>query len=161
MERATVLYDLDCGFCRWALAAVLAWDRRERLRPVAIQDAEAGELLADVDPAARLASWHLVTAAGSRHSAGAAVPELLRVLPGGGPLAAVAAALSPITNRGYDLLAGRRSLPGRVLPSSAVRRATERIGARSAPTSLIQRQRAAARGAPTPPGARPAPPQGC
>lgn len=27
---ATVIYDPDCGFCRWSLALLLSWDRRRR-----------------------------------------------------------------------------------------------------------------------------------
>ena len=36
--RATVLYDGDCGFCKWSLAKLLAWDRRGALRPLPLQD---------------------------------------------------------------------------------------------------------------------------
>ena len=32
-----VLEDRDCGYCRWTLDKILAWDRRRRMRPVAIQ----------------------------------------------------------------------------------------------------------------------------
>ena len=39
-RRWPVLYDADCGFCKWSLDKLLAWDRRQRLRPVAIQSAE-------------------------------------------------------------------------------------------------------------------------
>ncbi len=35
-----ILYDADCGFCKWSLDKVLLWDRRGRLRPVAIQSPE-------------------------------------------------------------------------------------------------------------------------
>jgi hypothetical protein len=28
MASTTLIYDSDCGFCRWLLAKVLAWDRR-------------------------------------------------------------------------------------------------------------------------------------
>jgi hypothetical protein len=48
--QSLVLYDQDCAFCKWSLDKILAWDRSERLRAVAIQS-EAGErLLAGVDP---------------------------------------------------------------------------------------------------------------
>ena len=78
-----VLYDADCGFCRWSLAQLLALDRRQRLRPVALGTSEANGLLADLDPEARAASWHLVSPDGRRWSAGEAAPPLLRLLPGG------------------------------------------------------------------------------
>src|SRR6266508_2389621 len=30
MDRWVLLYDRDCGFCRWATRQLLAWDRRGR-----------------------------------------------------------------------------------------------------------------------------------
>ena len=44
----TLLYDRDCGFCRWCLGKVLTWDRRRSIRPVAIQSEEADRLLTGV-----------------------------------------------------------------------------------------------------------------
>ncbi|HEX6618114.1 MAG TPA: DCC1-like thiol-disulfide oxidoreductase family protein, partial [Solirubrobacteraceae bacterium] len=85
----TVLYDLDCGFCRWSVGRLLAWDRGERLRPVAIQSAEGQRLLADLTPERRLATAHAVDAAGRRTSGGDALAPIAAVLPGGGPLAAL------------------------------------------------------------------------
>jgi predicted DCC family thiol-disulfide oxidoreductase YuxK len=40
----TVLYDADCGFCRWSLAWLLQRDHEQRLVPVAIQS-KAGQTL--------------------------------------------------------------------------------------------------------------------
>lgn len=108
-ERAALLYDRDCGFCRWSLGVVLAWDRRGRLRPVALQDPEAGALLADLDPDRRMASWHLVSPFGSRHSAGAALAPLLRLLPGGAPGAAVAERFPSLAEAGYRAVAAHRA----------------------------------------------------
>jgi len=47
MHRAVLLYDRDCGFCRWSAAKLMAWDRGRRLLPVPIQDPQADRLLAD------------------------------------------------------------------------------------------------------------------
>ena len=69
---ATVLYDQDCGFCRWSMAKILAWDRRGALRPVALQGPEADRLLPGMDPETKMASWHLLGPDGRVHSAGAA-----------------------------------------------------------------------------------------
>ena len=91
MAQATVLYDRDCGFCRWCLGKVLAWDRRRSLRPVALQSDQGESLLAGMPEAKRLASWHLVDEEGTVRSAGAAFPGLLRLLSGGAPLAALTA----------------------------------------------------------------------
>jgi predicted DCC family thiol-disulfide oxidoreductase YuxK len=115
MERATILYDADCGFCRWSLAKILAWDRRGRLRPVALQDPEADVLLPGMDREQRMASWHLVTLEGAVYSAGAAFPPLLRLLPGGRPLAALSAMFPGLTDRGYRWVARNRGALGRRL----------------------------------------------
>ena len=83
MGEWLVLYDADCGFCTWALALLLRWDRRGRLAPVALQEARAAELLGGLSAEERMASWHLVAPDGARTSAGAALPEALALLPGG------------------------------------------------------------------------------
>src|SRR5213595_137897 len=60
-DHWAVIYDADCGFCKWLLAGVLRWDRAARLRPLALQRPEAGDLVADLTPAERMASWHLIS----------------------------------------------------------------------------------------------------
>jgi predicted DCC family thiol-disulfide oxidoreductase YuxK len=129
---ATVLYDADCGFCRWTLAKLLAWDRRGRLRPVAIGSPEGQRLLADLDEQQREASWHLVEPGGTRISAGAAAVPLLRRLPGGGPAAGVLARFPGGTERAYGWVARHRSSFGRLLSAGARDRADARIGRRQA-----------------------------
>jgi predicted DCC family thiol-disulfide oxidoreductase YuxK len=109
-----VLYDRDCGFCRWALDKILAWDRRGRLRPVAIQSEEGQRLLAPVPADRRLDSWHLVVN-GEVRSAGAAAPPLFAVLPGGRPLAAALRAFPRATEWAYCRVAGHRDLLARLL----------------------------------------------
>ena len=125
-----ILYDRDCGFCRWSLGKVLAWDRRGRLRPVALQDPEAERLLAGMGEEERMASWHLVTPDGEVRSAGAAFPPLFRILPGASPLAAIAERLPRLTERGYRLVAGNRDALGPRLSEGAKRRADRRIASR-------------------------------
>src|SRR5262245_37762645 len=101
MAQAALLFDSRCGFCRRSVSRILRWDRHGRLRPVALQDPEADVLLGTMDEDRKLASWHLVTEDGRVYSAGAALPPLLRLLPGGRPLAALAAAFPRLTERGY------------------------------------------------------------
>jgi predicted DCC family thiol-disulfide oxidoreductase YuxK len=126
----SVLYDADCGFCRWALARVLALDRDYRLRPVALGTPAADALLAEIRVEQRAASWHLVAPDGQRWSAGAAAPPLLRLLPAGsGPAWALAAAPA-VTDRGYRWVAEHRSLLSRAVPARAKDRATEQINQR-------------------------------
>lgn len=119
-----VLYDRDCGFCRWSLDKVLAWDRRRLLRPVAIQSEEGQRLLAPVPAERRLDSWHLVTD-GEIRSAGAAAPPLFAVLPGGRPIAAVLGRFPAATERAYRWVADHRGPLARLLridPACELRR---------------------------------------
>ena len=129
--RPVVLYDRDCGFCRWSLAKLLAWDRRRRLRPVALQDPEAGRLLGDMHEEDRMASWHLITPDGAVRSGGEAFPTLLETLPGGRPLAALAGRAQGLVDRGYGFVAGHRTAFGRPVTDGAKRRADRRIAARA------------------------------
>lgn len=126
-ERWTVLYDADCGFCKWLLAALLRWDRAARLRPVPLQGPEAEDLLAELEPAERLASWHLVAPTGARLSGGAAIPPLLSLLPGGRAPAAAFARFPTLTDRSYRWVAEHRSQLSKLVPSRAKRRADDRV----------------------------------
>jgi len=108
VELTAILYDADCGFCRWSADMILAWDVHRRLRPVALQDPEADRLLAGMDRAHRMASWHLVTPNGRFFSAGAAVPELMRLLPGGLPLAFLAGLAPGPTEATYRFVSNHR-----------------------------------------------------
>jgi predicted DCC family thiol-disulfide oxidoreductase YuxK len=153
MTSHAILYDPDCGFCRVCLAVVLRWDRRERLRPVALGGDEADSLLGAMPEHQRMGSWHLVTPrwqedvaenatncrhlempAASVHSAGAAFPELFRLLPGGRPLARLAARFPRASERGYRWAADHRSLLGRALPAAS-RRWADRVISGSRPDS--------------------------
>ena len=113
MSDAVLLYDADCGFCRLAVDRVLAWDRAGVLRPMALQSPEADRLLPGLSEETRMASWHLVID-GSIHSGGAVAPPLLRLLPGGRPLAAIAAAFPRLTECAYRLVARNRDDLGRL-----------------------------------------------
>ena len=130
MAATILLYDSDCGFCRWSLGKVLAWDRRARIRPVSLQSKEAEELLTGLSQEQRFGSWHLVDAAGERHSAGAGIAPLLRLLPAGRPLAALAARAPGAMERGYRFIAGNRSRWGKLVTDGAKRRADRRIAER-------------------------------
>jgi predicted DCC family thiol-disulfide oxidoreductase YuxK len=140
MTPAAILYDPDCVFCRVSLAVLLRWDRHGRLRPVPLGSEEAVRLLAGMPEEEQMASWHLVDArwwenvaenatnpnhlempAGLVHSAGAAFPEVFRLLPGGRPLARLFARFPRAADRGYSWVAEHRSLFSRPLPG-AVRR---------------------------------------
>jgi predicted DCC family thiol-disulfide oxidoreductase YuxK len=107
------------------------WDRGGRLRPVPIQGEEGQELLAEVAPAARLDSFHLVAPGRGRVSGGAALPALLRLLPGGGPVAAVLAAAPGTTEKAYGWVARHRVGISRFVPRAVKRRARRRLDERA------------------------------
>ena len=113
--EATVLYDEDCGFCKWSLDKILAWDRARKLRPVPIQSDEGQRLLAAVPEAQRLDSWHFVEPSGAVRSAGDAAAPLFDLLPGGKPLAGLARQLPGPTERAYRAIAGNRDRLARLL----------------------------------------------
>lgn len=113
MSQAVLLYDADCGFCRWAVDKVLVWDRSGRVRPTAIQGPEGDRLLQGLSGEEKMASWHLVVD-GNRYSGGAAAAPLLRLLPGGRLLAPVVAAFPGVTDRAYRLVARNRDRFGRL-----------------------------------------------
>lgn len=126
-----MLYSHTCGFCRWSMAKLLAWDRPGRLRPVALQDPEAERLLPGMNEEERMASWHLISPGGERRSGGDAVPSLLRELPGGRPIAAVAARMPRLVNRAYRFVADHRGAASRRVPEGAKQRAERKIAARN------------------------------
>lgn len=125
-----VLYDADCGFCKWLLAILLRWDRTAHLRPIALQRPEADDLLGELEPAERTASWHLISPTGIRHSGGAALPPLLRLLAGGQLPAAAFARFPGLTDRGYRWVTEHRSQLSRLVPTRAKQRANVHIGQR-------------------------------
>ena len=117
-DRAVLLFDADCGFCRWATAKLLRWDRAGRLRPVALQSTEAETLLTSIPAEFRPASWHLVTR-GRVRSGGRAVAPLLRILPGGRPLATLADVSPRATDATYRWVARHRGRLGRIVGEKA------------------------------------------
>ena len=131
MSRMSILYDPDCGFCRVSLALLLRWDRHGRLRPVPLGSEEADAFLAGMPEEQRMASWHLVEP-GTVHSAGAAFPPVLALLPGGRPLARLSARFPRASERAYRLVADHRTLLGRALPAAA-RRWADRVISGSRP----------------------------
>jgi predicted DCC family thiol-disulfide oxidoreductase YuxK len=143
MARVILIYDSDCGFCRWCLGKVLAWDRRRAVRPVALGTDDANRLLEDMPAAERFSSWHLVDQDGGVRSAGAGFEPLLRLLPGGAPLAAAAARFPDATERGYRAVSGNRGIFGKLVTDGAKRRADRRIESR------LRHQVAATSGRPT------------
>jgi predicted DCC family thiol-disulfide oxidoreductase YuxK len=122
-----VLYDADCGLCMWLLAGLLRWDRAARLHPIALQRSEADDLLEELTPAQRMGSWHLISPTGERHSAGAAVPRLVALLPSGRLPAAAFARFPGVTDRAYRWVADHRSQLSKLVSSRAKQRARQHV----------------------------------
>jgi predicted DCC family thiol-disulfide oxidoreductase YuxK len=145
--EAIVIYDDDCGFCRWTLAVLLSSDRggaTGALRPLPLGTPEADYLLADLAPDERDASWHLVIdppgpdqlsfdTGPVRFSAGAAFAPALRLLPRGRRFAVLVALVPGTAERGYRWVAGHRGPLGRLVPRRARRWADRVIAAHGGP----------------------------
>jgi predicted DCC family thiol-disulfide oxidoreductase YuxK len=130
-SRAIVLYDHDCGFCRWTLGLMLAWDRDHRLWPAPILGPVGERWLAGMSVEARLASWHIVEDGGSVSSAGGGIVRILEYVPGG-RLVGLPLRLVPwAVERAYWFVAGRRSRLSRFVPRAWVWSATERVAERA------------------------------
>jgi predicted DCC family thiol-disulfide oxidoreductase YuxK len=110
-----VLYDQDCGWCRWSIARVLAFDRQLMLQPEPIQGELGERLLAGLPVAERLASAHAVTPDGRVHSGGDAAAPIAAVLPLLAPAAPLLRAFAPPTRWGYRFVADHRSTFGRLV----------------------------------------------
>ncbi len=123
----TLLYDRDCGFCRTVLGFILMRDHERRIRPVALQDALAADLLPGMSEEDRFASFHLVADEGRILSGGRALTPLIAHLPGGAPVAAALARVQPLVDAVYGVVAANRSRIGPLVPRSLVRRADATI----------------------------------
>lgn len=124
-----VLYDVDCGFCRWSMAWAIRRDRRHLLIPVPIQSPLGAELLVDVIPSERLRSAHVVRDDGRRRSGGAAAGDVLGVLPPTRVLGRLANSLPRTTAVLYSVVAARRQSIGRFVGKEARRRADDLLAA--------------------------------
>jgi predicted DCC family thiol-disulfide oxidoreductase YuxK len=151
LPGAIVIYDDDCGFCRWTLAVLLSVDRsrgeRGALRPLSLGTPEADYLLHDLTLDERNASWHLVIdppgepgseqlsfdAAPVRFSAGAALSPALALLPRGGRLAFLVARVPGPTEQGYRWVAEHRGLLGHFVRGRARAWADRVIAAHGGP----------------------------
>ena len=129
-----VLYDRDCGFCRWSVAQLLRLDAEGALDPVAIQSPEGQLLLAGMPAGSQLSSAHTVAADGSILSGGDAAPAIasaIRLV--GRPMAAFAGLSPPLTRRAYRFVAENRTTLGRLVSGRRREEADRLLAARSRP----------------------------
>jgi len=116
-ERATVIYDGECGLCRKAVGRLQAWDRERRLEYVAFQDPAVHRF--GIALPALAAALHIVLPDGKTFAGADAAPHLLRRLPGKRWLAALFAlpGVLPVARRVYRRIAERRHCLVRGLPT--------------------------------------------
>ena len=119
-EQRWLVYDADCGVCKFILARVLELDRAGRYRPLALQDPRAAELLPGLSEEERMRSFHIVDPDGTVHSAGDGLAELVPLLD---------RAPRGVSERAYWLVAGNRTRLGKLIPAAAKRQAQRRIDA--------------------------------
>jgi predicted DCC family thiol-disulfide oxidoreductase YuxK len=137
-----VLYDADCGFCRWAMAWAIGHDPRSTLAAVPIQSQLGAQLLADLGPGERLDAAHIVRDDGSRDSGGIAAAEVLGAVPQARMLARLARRLPAPTAALYGLVAARRHRFGRLVGAEARRRADRLLQAERVTTRAELDERA-------------------
>jgi predicted DCC family thiol-disulfide oxidoreductase YuxK len=109
-----LLYDDDCGFCKFCVRTMLRLDEGERLKPVAIQSDEGKRLLTEVPEDKHLDSFHLVTPGGKVLSAGEAAAPLATLLRGGSIPARAFGKYPDQTEGIYRWVARNRSTFGRL-----------------------------------------------
>ena len=137
-----VLYDADCGFCRWAMAWALGRDPGRALVAVPIQSPLGSQLLADLSPSVRLDAAHVVREDGTRESGGVAAAEVLGVLPPTRALGRLARRLPAPTAALYGLVAAHRHGFGRFVGGGARRRADRLLQAERVTTAAELDERA-------------------
>jgi predicted DCC family thiol-disulfide oxidoreductase YuxK len=113
--RLTVLYDDDCGFCRWSVSQLRPMDRHRRLEFIPLQHAadhpERSELARLAGTTDLAASIHVVRPDGETRAGGGAMLEILDALPGGWLLRpwALLPGVEHVVDFGYGIVADNRS----------------------------------------------------
>lgn len=82
--RAALLYDSNCGVCRTFQETVASMDWKGAFEYVPLSDPRAEALLPGMAREMRENSFHVVLPGGRVYSADEAVPQVVRLLPGGG-----------------------------------------------------------------------------
>jgi predicted DCC family thiol-disulfide oxidoreductase YuxK len=106
-----VLYDETCGFC----TALAGWLERRGVGIAPIDSATGAMFLRDLTHEERYASLHAIDASGRRTSGAAALPLILREVPGGRPAAVLCRLMPWPVGAAYRLVARHRVLISRGL----------------------------------------------
>jgi predicted DCC family thiol-disulfide oxidoreductase YuxK len=109
VDRAILIYDGECGFCRQTVAIVSRWDREHRLTLIPFQD-QARVAAFHIPLPALAAAMHLVLPDGRVLAGADAAADLLRLLPGKRWLAGLFAlpGVLPVARRMYGWIARQR-----------------------------------------------------
>jgi predicted DCC family thiol-disulfide oxidoreductase YuxK len=119
-----LLYDNDCGFCRWSVAWILRRIPCGALDPMPIQSESGQELLADIPAESRLASAWAVQD-GHLSSGGDALIAALALAPRMRSIAKLAMRRRSTVNRMYSFVAANRHFFTRLLTRDARRHADD------------------------------------
>jgi predicted DCC family thiol-disulfide oxidoreductase YuxK len=117
--QLAVLFDSDCGFCRWSVAWLLRLDQLRALAPIAIQSERGQRLLEAVPEAIRLDSAHAVGSDGRVFSGGDAAPVIANRLRGGKAFSPLLKISPALTRAAYRAVATNRQSVGRFVPASS------------------------------------------
>lgn len=112
-DQTLLIYDGECGFCKWAMHVIERLDRRKAFRYCPFGHPVAESYLAALRPDKRYASHHAVKD-GVLHSATAAARLTLEPL----PLGRLAVALG--LHRLYPVVARHRGLLGRLVSARSL-----------------------------------------
>ena len=83
LARPVLLYDGNCAFCRAWVGRIRRWDRSNRIEYLFAGARASRPDLPQLSDEAVNAAMHLVLPDGRVLGGGRAIPELLRLLPGG------------------------------------------------------------------------------
>ncbi len=121
-SRLTVLFDADCGFCRWSSEAVARLDRDRVIRFLPLTLA-ATQIPGAPPIETLLRSMHAVSPAGDWVHGGAAWLRIMGLVPVLRPVAAVGRLplLRHLVEPGYALVARHRHRLGRLVGRSSCR----------------------------------------
>jgi acetyl esterase len=109
IDRATLIYDGECGFCRETVALLSKWDRERRLTMIPYQE-QARVAAFRIPLPALAAAMHLVLPDGRVLAGADAAADVLRLLPGKRWLARLFGfpGVLPAARRVYGWIARRR-----------------------------------------------------
>lgn len=121
-DAAFLLFDRDCGFCRWTVAWLLTHQTRCTFVPVPIRSPLGDALLRKLSLTDRMRSAHIVRD-GRLLSGGAALADVVTVLARGRVLERLVAKSPGLCEAAYRLVATNRRPAGRLVPLRARTRA--------------------------------------